>query len=99
MANLGLTSTETISTRSTLLASDVIECLIIAKSIREASILLEVSEDTLEQTLRRNFSKKIGKLSKEKWDLYLLRSAGMCRCYKCGSITTLDRFIKDKALM
>lgn len=91
---LGLTLSETISPRSVLLASDVIECLIISKSIREASTLLDTTVDSLEQTLRRHLSKKIGKNNNEKWDLYLLSTIGLRRCHKCGNIKPTIEFSK-----
>ncbi len=86
LVELGVSCTETIGGRSPLLCVDVVYSLIIEDTIKDAAILLEVSENSLEQSLRRYFKNRCKKDSRTKWSIFLLGSIGQCKCLKCGVI-------------
>jgi len=89
---LGISYTDTISDRNTLLISDIIYCLIATRTIKETAELLGIGESALEHLLHRYLKYKVNKLSREKWDYWLLNLINLRRCPICLEILELDKF-------
>lgn len=81
---------------STFLVRDIFKALIVSGSIKEASILLSITDSKLEHVLSRNltvlFPEKIRSM---KWRTFLLSLIGYRICSVCNIIDTIDRFISS----
>lgn len=89
---LGISYTDTISDRNALLISDIIASLIVTRTIKEAAELLDIGESGLEHLLHRYLKYRVNKLSKEKWDYWLLSLIGLRRCPICLNILEVNKF-------
>lgn len=92
LSELGLSTQDTLSKKSSILCIDAIYALILEDTIKDAALLLEVSEDSLEQTLRRHFKEYCGKDSKTKWSIFLLGVVEHRKCVKCSNILPYTDF-------
>lgn len=89
----GIDGTQTISPRSSITFKQLFSALIEGGNIKKASVLLEVSEDSLEQTVRRHVS-KLFPIEKRKvpWDIRLLQLCNVKRCNSCNQIKSISVF-------
>lgn len=80
--------------RREILFPELIEALILGKSIPRAAEILDISEPTLESQMYKNIKKLLPiKSNSEQWNLALLRSIDYKQCYKCSCIAHKDNFI------
>lgn len=87
----GLDGSETISPRSKITFSQLFDAIINTGSIRLAAKVLNISEHSLEQTVRRHVSGLFPKESKKvPWDIRLLAVCGVKRCTSCNTIKELS---------
>lgn len=92
LEELGISYTDTITTRNNLLISDIIHCLVVTRTIKETADLLGMGESGLEHLLHRHLKPLINKTTKEKWDYWLLGLVDLRRCPECLEILELDKF-------
>ncbi len=95
LSELGLSYSDTLSKNSHILCVDAIYALIIEDSIKESADYLEVSEDILEQVLRRHFKVYCNKDSNTKWGTFLLSLIEYKKCASCKNILNYSSFGKD----
>lgn len=82
--------------RREILFPELIEALILGKSIPKAAKILNISEPTLESQMYKNIKKLLPiKSNSEQWNLALLRSINYKQCYKCNCIANIDAFISS----
>lgn len=77
---------------SNILYEDLIKALIIGGSIKEASNLLDLSDNKLEHILERKVTGVFNKPAKVKWDNFLLSIIFLKKCSKCKGILSVDLF-------
>jgi hypothetical protein len=92
LSELGLTYLDTLSKNSRILCVDAIYALILEETMKDAASLLEVSENSLEQTLRRHFKTYCNKDSNTKWSIFLLSLVQYKKCTKCNNILPFSEF-------
>lgn len=89
---LGLSTTDTLSKNSGILCRDAICALVLCDSIKDAASMLEVTDNTLEQILRRHFKPYCNKDNKTKWGIFLLSLIEHRKCIECKEILPYLKF-------